>query len=299
MKSATMAKIDMSEILDYALRSQLAYNLNQLGWEIAEKIGWRMPTSYRTIVRETFKSQVNVVIEIDDAKKIQWIAVRGSSNLRNWILNFRYLQRSFFKNSLMHQGAIDLHIGFHTAANDVYGSILPHLRQDYQTRLTGHSLGGAIAVILMMFLLEDGYRVEKCITFGQPKVTDKKGAQMCQNLPLLRVINDEDIVPLVPPGTLLTQLQGGYHHFGERVILQSGKGYTYEDPLIQDQTMYSLWMRLFSAIAQKEIADNSDRIKDHDLRLYLLNIISNIESREPAIESLFSNLSALEAIGVA
>jgi hypothetical protein len=101
MKSATIAKIDMSEILDYALRSQLAYNLNQLGWEIAEKIGWRMPTSYRTIVRESFKSQVNIVIEIDDANKTQWVAVRGSSNLRNWILNFRYMQRSFFKNTLI------------------------------------------------------------------------------------------------------------------------------------------------------------------------------------------------------
>lgn len=57
MESATIAKIDRGEILDYALRSQLAYNLKQLGWEIAEKIGWRMPTSYRTIVRETFKSK--------------------------------------------------------------------------------------------------------------------------------------------------------------------------------------------------------------------------------------------------
>jgi hypothetical protein len=41
----------------------------------------------------------------------------------------------------------------------------------------------------MMFLIEDGYQVEKCITFGQPKVTDQKGAEMCQHLPLLRIIN--------------------------------------------------------------------------------------------------------------
>ena len=81
---------------------------------------------------------------------------------------------------------IDLHTGFYIAADDVYQTILPTLNRGYKNRITGHSLGGAIAVILMMFLKEDGYQLEKCITFGQPKVTDKKGAQMCQDLPLIR-----------------------------------------------------------------------------------------------------------------
>ena len=95
-----------------------------------------------------------------------------------------------------------------------------HLQPNYQTRITGHSLGGAVAVILMMFLKEEGYLIEKCITFGQPKVTNRQGVQQCQHLPLLRVINREDTVPLVPPCTALNLLRGGYAHFGPEVQLE-------------------------------------------------------------------------------
>jgi hypothetical protein len=74
------------------------------------------------------------------------------------MLNFRYVQRSFSKNVLDdRQLDIDLHTGFYLAAEDVYQAIAPHLHKNYQTRLTGHSLGGAIAVILMMFLKEENY----------------------------------------------------------------------------------------------------------------------------------------------
>jgi triacylglycerol lipase len=291
-----MIKIDFNEILNYGLRSQLAYTINQLGWDLTAQLGWRTPTTYRTIIHEAPKSEVNVIVEVDDVKQIQWIAVRGSSNLRNWKLNFNYLQRTFSRNVLDREDAIDLHTGFYLAAEDVYQSILPHLNKNYQTRLTGHSLGGAIAVILMMFLFEDGYQVEKCITFGQPKVTDFQGAEMCQNLPLLRIINDRDVVPLLPPGTVLTRLQGGYHHFGERIVLQDGQSYNYTQTIEaqdrQDQVTDSFWMSLLQAIAQQEIEESTENIKDHNLNLYLLNIISNIESREPALESLLCNLTS-------
>jgi triacylglycerol lipase len=291
-----MTKIDFNEILNYGLRSQLAYTISQLGWDLTAQLGWRTPTTYRTIIHESLKSEVNVIVEVDDVKQIQWIAVRGSSNLRNWMLNFDYLQRSFSRNVLDREDAIDLHTGFHSAAEDVYQTILSHLNKNYQTRLTGHSLGGAIAVILMMFLIEDGYQVEKCITFGQPKVTDQKGAEICQNLPLLRIINDRDIVPLLPPGTVLTELQGGYHHFGARVVLQDEAGYSYTQTIEaqdrQDRASHSFWISLLQAIAQQDIKDSTENIKDHNLNLYLLNIISNIESREPALESLLCNLSA-------
>jgi hypothetical protein len=152
-------------------------------------------------------------------------------------------------------------------------------------------LGGAIAVILMMFLKEDGYRIEKCITFGQPKITDRKGAEMCHDLPLLRVINHEDIVPLMPPRTVWTQLQGGYHHFGSEIILQHSKGYTYTLPDdLRSYPIGNFWSRLLRAITQKDLKNSTESIVDHDLKLYITNILRNIESGNSALEKLQHNL---------
>lgn len=290
-RSLIRTKINFNEILDYALRSQLAYTINQLGWEITEKLRWRETSSLRLVIQEVPSSEVNVVLEIDDNSQTQWIAIRGSSNVKNWLLNFQYMQRSFSKNFMDHRVEIDLHTGFYIAADDVYQAILPHLNPNYQTRLTGHSLGGAIAVILMMFLKEDGYLIEKCITFGQPKVTDQKGSQMCQHLPLLRIINHEDVVPLLPPETLFTRLQGGYHHFGARIVLQHGTGYSHaEDSNLQNTSMYNFWMRLFQSIAPRRLKESPESIKDHDLRLYLLSLSNHLESRESRLDSLLTPL---------
>jgi triacylglycerol lipase len=287
-----MSQIDFKEILEYGLRSQLAYTINQLGWCITEQLRLRTPNTNRLFIQEVRNSEINVIVELDDATKTQWIAVRGSSNLKNWVLNFRYLQRSFDKNFSDRKITIDLHTGFYLAADEVYQAILPYLKKNYKTRLTGHSLGGAIAVILMMLLQEDGYQLEKCITFGQPKVTDKKGAQTCKNLPLLRVINDDDIIPLLPPGTLLTRLQGGYHHFGERIAFDPEKDHlNLEDRQHLDNYTYGFWVSLLQAIAKRDLQDSTDNIKDHNLSLYLLNVINNIESKELVLTNLLRNLS--------
>ncbi|NCJ08526.1 hypothetical protein GS597_18835 [Synechococcales cyanobacterium C] len=271
--------IDFNVILSFALRSQLAYIIHPQAWHLTERIGWRPPGTHHIYIQEAPKSEVNVVVEVDPIQKIQWIAVRGSSNFKNWILNFRYMQRRFSKNFMDHRVVIDLHTGFYIAADDVYTDILPHLQQNYRTHLTGHSLGGAIAVILMMFLKEDGYHVEQCITFGQPKITDRKGADMCQHLPLVRVIHHEDIVPLLPPRTLRTQLQGGYHHFGAEIILEHETGFHYNPhSTVAKMSTSEFWRSLWRAIAQSNLKSSLEPLQDHDLSFYLSGILQNLKS---------------------
>jgi hypothetical protein len=286
-----LSTVEFNEILNYALRSQLAYMINQQGWYITEHLKWRAPSTNYLVIKESSKSEINILIEVDHVNKVQWIAVRGSNNLRNWILNLRYMQRPFSKNFLSHRVVIDLHTGFYIAADDVYQHILPHLKPDYQSRLTGHSLGGAIAVILMMFLKEDSYQIEKCITFGQPKITDRRGAEMCQHLPLLRVINHKDAVPLLPPTTIWTQLQGSYYHFGSEITLQHENGYNYKQHQeVLNYSVNSFWARLLQVVAQEQLNNRTESIKDHDLRLYLSSILSNIEFSDSTLEKLQQNL---------
>ena len=69
-----------------------------------------------------------------------------------------------------------MHRGFRTAAEAIYGDVKPRLRPGYTTYLTGHSLGGAVAAILGTYLLDDEVKIGGILTFGQPKFTNRAGA---------------------------------------------------------------------------------------------------------------------------
>lgn len=89
--------------------------------------------------------------------------------------------------------------GFKICARRINDEIEQHI-VDKRTPLyvTGHSLGGAIAVMTAALLANRGYNVVGCITFGCPKVghidlIHKHG------IPLVMYKNGKDVVTTVPP----------------------------------------------------------------------------------------------------
>lgn len=66
--------------------------------------------------------------------------------------------------------------------------------------ITGHSLGGALAVVATYAL--DGDRIAATYTFGGPRVGNLQFGQRIKS-PVYRVINASDIVPRLPPGVLV------------------------------------------------------------------------------------------------
>mgnify|MGYP000219569108 CR=1 FL=1 len=150
----------------------------------------------------------------------QQLAFRGTSNLENVLVDLDV------QLQLDTRLGIQLHQGFSSAAKAVYKDVLPYLDKTKSVQTTGHSLGGAIAVIVGMYLQRDGFQLSNVVTFGQPKVTNVHGADVFENLPLLRVVTPTDIVPLVPP---LSPLQitnlDIYWHMGEEVILLAENKY--------------------------------------------------------------------------
>jgi hypothetical protein len=122
---------------------------------------------------------------------------------------------------------IYVHAGFQRATRELYDSLASRLDTAYSTRITGHSLGGALAVLLTYYLSVDGYRLERTITFGQPKVTNHEGVEKFRNVSLLRVINDKDPVAYVPPLSYVTTLNSPYQHAGGALVLQDAPPYRY------------------------------------------------------------------------
>ena len=213
-----MIEIDFPEIYQYALRSQLTYALTKPGWLITKQLGWRMNSPNEIHLLEVPEVDINIIVELDRVQKIQWIAIRGTSNFKNWLEDLDYMEKTYsFKKD--REMSIEFHCGFYQATEAVFHAIKEHLKKDYQTRITGHSLGGAIAAILTFLMTNRNYLIEQCITFGQPRVTNHKGGEQLCKLPLLRVINQDDIVPTVPFSTLLNWFKGGYAHFGAEIEL--------------------------------------------------------------------------------
>ena len=173
------------------------------------------------VIRDLPVSSGRYFIAFNHADRIQTIAVRGSVNNQNALVDIDSLK--VFDPRLK----IFLHKGFKQAADELYADAVPLLRKDYKTRVTGHSLGGAIACIFMMDLLNDGVPVEQVVTFGQPKVTNEPGGRNLAGAPLLRIINDQDLVAQSPPSDLLFDISGAYEHFGPEIMLRADGKWTY------------------------------------------------------------------------
>ena len=109
----------------------------------------------------------------------------------------------------------------------MYDSLSLKLDTAYSTRITGHSLGGALAVLLTYYLTVDGYKLERTVTFGQPKVTNREGVEKFKNVSLLRVVNAKDPVAYVPPLSYVTSINSPYQHAGGALVLQDAPPYEY------------------------------------------------------------------------
>lgn len=242
--------LNFAEILEFAERSALVYQDDAT-------IRRASPPGSRISISGPMASGLKVYVETDDARRRQWIVVRGTANLANVKLDADYNQ--IVDGRLR----VPLHKGFADAALQVYGFAKPLLQPGYDTRVTGHSLGGAAAVIVLMLLKEDGLALGPAITFGQPKVTNRDGSRTYRSLPLLRIVNDQDPVPLLPPFDLFSLLdEGPYQHVGPEVVLKDGTGYLYfSDHQAQRRSVTSFWNTL----------GNQD-LPDHAIAQYVQNL---------------------------
>ena len=143
------------------------------------------------------------------------IWIRGTANTKNAFSDVEFSKRRDARLG------INLHHGFRDMAAAVYDDILPRLRRGYELMIFGHSLGAAEATILGMLLSTDGWKVTQVYASGSPRLTDAEGARKFAGLPVVRIINEGDPVPLLPPRTLVSPADP-YVHLGPAVVLLDG-----------------------------------------------------------------------------
>lgn len=99
-----------------------------------------------------------------------------------------------------------VHRGFLTSAYSLWWLLESRIRSAERVVLTGHSKGGAEAVVTALFLAEHASKT-RIITFGMPAVGDKQfSAWVDETVKHDRFVNESDIVPGL--------LSGQYKHNG-------------------------------------------------------------------------------------
>ena len=146
-----------------------------------------------------------VVITIDD---VALVAFRGTDNARNWVKNFKFVPA---------QTALGwVHAGFRDGFRELWPQVTQALAaardKNQPIWLTGHSLGGAIALLAAAELQTERQPVAGVITFGQPPVGFPEFTERWEALApgrLVRYVNHRDAVvavsgPIALPWASLT-----------------------------------------------------------------------------------------------
>ena len=193
-------------------------NISQAAYCINEANMWDCITCNNS---NTYETKINqngeqVIFGFNNDIQSIFVGFRGSSNMQNWIDNIQCKQISPYndKSIYVEKGFYNL---FSSLSVNIY-SILDRMTKKYNTNVvfvTGHSLGGALATLLVFDIqyYQYNYNVYSLITFGSPRVGNNEFSDMFTNYKITsyRVTHYHDIVPHVPEEFL------GYRHIMQEI----------------------------------------------------------------------------------
>lgn len=205
-----------------------------------------------TYVATVPQTDVQVFVETLEQDHLQWIGVRGTADLENALQDVEWEK---VEDPAL---GIFLHQGMATDARRCLDVVRPQLRKDLRVHVTGHSLGGAIAALLAAWLEHEGFDVARTITFGQPMLTNEQGAKSLEHIGVLRVVDAEDVVPLLPAPTLVSIEHGEYRQFGPELMLEDPPHFRFLKRHDADaKAATDFWLHL-----------GRESLKDHHVALY-------------------------------
>lgn len=149
---------------------------------------------FRHIETISVDSMAGYVLAIGDAAVVVF---RGTDDFADWIINL--------KTTTIQTKPGFAHKGFQTSYLTLKPKVMNALRRfkPKYVWVTGHSLGGALAVLCAYDLSSNENRnIHGLMTFGQPMVADKiLATSIDQILPqkFAHFVNESDIVPRSPP----------------------------------------------------------------------------------------------------
>ena len=184
------SQIDWDVAATLALLSKMAYEKDdELMGFVANGMGFDSCQSF---------NKSNSAAHVLSSDAVVVIAFRGTefSSLADWKTDayIRFFEDPFLGN---------VHTGFNNAYQDVRSDVENVLQQSAGKTIwvTGHSLGGAMAVICATRIKQQRLGQPRIVTFGQPRVGDMAVAKWIDRAfpnSYQRFVNDNDVVARLP-----------------------------------------------------------------------------------------------------
>ncbi len=233
----------------------------------------------------------NTQVYVGQNESVLVVAFRGSQSpttldgLKDWLLtnanNYLILPQGQIGTDFAAAGVgARFHRGFLQALGDIWERLLAAVSQlveasDRPLWVTGHSLGGALALMAAWRLQRNFIKVHEVVTFGAPMVGNAAAAQAFEQEfagKIFRYVNLEDPVPLLPSISLVANC---YAHCQSEVSLSAVKAAlsaledlkqsarSAADRIIEATQVDILWKAIQDRISAHFIGHYQERVKDH------------------------------------
>lgn len=292
-------QFDLSNARNCAMWSSLAYASGPASQNI------------RTYLTAPDTNTRVLVTEQDDGSII--IAFRGTANIRNWLtdadcVRATLIESAEFGTCKVHAGflaayesiitpltvhlreimgrdalAVDDRQQFRDAHEPSSALWAADDRQQSPTPVgegtsraiyvTGHSLGGALALLAALELKRQGFNIAQVYTFGQPRVGNAAFKRLYEKSlgdRTYRLVYREDIVPRVP---LLPAWSDPYRHAAGEVFL-SALGDIETNPSLT-RVLTSDVVGLYRVYRASRLTGTLDPVLDHHIENYLESLKAN------------------------
>ena len=190
------------------------------------------------------RTDTQAILFNHNKKKI--IAFRGTTSLKDWKTNMNGGFVALRDQVLVREGFADAWISVRERVMNWVNGV--------QVHMTGHSLGGAIATVAAVDIAPS--HDVTLVTFGAPRALHET-CPLHHRIQAYRVVNNNDVVPRLPPES------AGYAHRG-RLVYFTERG--------EMMSHISPWEKLRDRI-EGRIGDfgelGTDGIKDHDMDEYV------------------------------
>lgn len=199
-----------------------------IDWNLIRLLAARSALAYRqaTISDAKTGAAVNVTTEMINGELAVIVAFRGSEDIKDfvqdaeaWFTDLYWAQNG--ETASVHHGFMEDFEAVNVAVVQSVRDILA-LSPNSKVFLTGHSLGGALAILCALEFSRQKLPVANVVTFGQPRAGNAVFRDIYDAALrdiTFRVVNQNDIVPRLP-GLLL-----GYRHGGQELFLTAGGGW--------------------------------------------------------------------------
>ncbi|CAG8616488.1 4773_t:CDS:2 [Ambispora gerdemannii] len=202
--------------------------------------GWNCGSACRGETAQTrliryFDETVNkAYVAVNDQQKAIVVAFRGTADVDGFLEDSQFLFTDYpgAEGAKVHAGFLNIFQNTNKNITNLVKEIVPK-NPGYKVVLTGHSLGGTMAVFqLLEFVSIPGLSRDNLFvyTYGEPRIGNDVFAKYVekQGINIFRIVNKNDIIPHVPPKAL------AYIHHSPEYWLQPKNNTMVKCPVAED-----------------------------------------------------------------